>query len=139
METSRCIGQHENIAASITKKQEDAQKKCAHIDPKRKASGILLMNRVRANGHLVTFLKGLPLSAAGIKKQQKALGMNIPFMLLFSFQSYVQCIKSPASAIASLLQDTGLDAEAKDIVRAMLLLKSEKEAADKAKYGLSFK
>ena len=139
METSRCIGQHENITAAITKKQEDGQKKCAHIDPKRKASGILLMNRVRANGHLVTFLKGLPLSAAGIKKQQKALGMNIPFTLLFSFQSYVQCIKSPASAIASLLQDTGLDAEAKDIVQEMLLLKSEMEAAHYARHRASLK
>jgi len=61
--------------------------------------------------------------------------MNIPFTLLFSFQSYEQCIKSPKSAIASLLHDTELDAEAKDIVRAMLLLRSEKIAADNEKYS----
>jgi len=42
-------------------------------------------------------------------------------------------IKFPGSAIASLLQDTGLDAEAKDIMRAMLLMKSENEAAVNAK------
>jgi len=91
------------------------------------------MNQVRANGHFVTLLEGLPLSTKGIKKQKNMLGMNIPFTLLCSFQSYVQCIKSPGSAITSLLQDTGLDAEAKDIVRVMLLMKSEKEAADNAK------
>jgi len=139
LETSRCIGQQENVAAKIAKSREGGLKKCAHNDTERKESGRLVMNRVHANGHLVTLLEGLPLSAAGIKKQQNALAMNIPFTLLCSFQSYVQCIKSPASAIASLLHNTELDAEAKDIVRAMLLLKSEKEAADKAKYSLSFK
>ena len=105
----------------------------AHNDIKGKESGLLLMDRVRANGHLVTLLEGLPLSTTGIKKQQNALMMNIPFTLLCSFNSYVQCIKSPGSAITSLLQDTGLDAEAKDIVRVMMLMKSEKEAADNAK------
>jgi hypothetical protein len=139
LETSRCIGQHENITAKITKTQEDGQKKNANNDIKRKESGLLLMNQVRANRHLVTLLEGLPLSTKGIKKQKNALGMNIPFTLLCSFQSYVQCIKSPGSAITSLLQDTGLDAEAKDIVRAMLILKSEKEVADKAKHRSSLK
>ena len=89
METSRCIGQQENIAAKIAKTQEDGQKKKAHNDIKRKESGLLLMSHVRANGHLVTLLEGLPLSAVGIKKQQNALVMNIPFTLLCSFQSYV--------------------------------------------------
>ena len=91
------------------------------------------MNQVRANGPLVTLLEGLPLSSVGIKKQTKAQGMNVPFTLLFSFQSFVSYIKFPGSAIASLMQDTGLDAEAKDIVRAMLLMKSENEAAVNAK------
>jgi hypothetical protein len=139
LETSRCIGQQENIAATIAQSWEGCLKKWAHNDTQRKDAGLLLMNRVHANGHLVTLLEGLPLSAVGVKKQQHVLAMNIPFTLLFSFQSYVACIKSPASAIASLLHDTELDAEAKDIVRKMLLLKSEKEAADKGKYRLSFK
>jgi len=139
LETSRCIGQQENIAATIAQSRERRQKKCAHNDTQRKDAGRLLMNRVHANGHLVTLLEGLPLSATGVKKQQQALVMNIPFTLLFSFQYYVQCIKSPASAIASLLHNTELNAEAKDNVRKMLLLKSEKEAADKGKYRLSFK
>jgi len=135
LETSRCIGQKENIATKIAQSREGCLKKWAHNDTQRKDAGLLLMNHVHANGHLVT----LPLSAVGVKKQQHALVINIPFTLLFSFQFYVACIKSPASAIASLLHNTELDAEAKDIVRKMLLLKSEKEAADKGKYRLSFK
>ena len=132
-ETSRCIGQHENIAATITKAQEDGQQSYTDHDIKRKDAGTLLMNQVRANGPLVTLLGGLPLSSVGIKKQTKAQGMNVPFTLLFSFQSFVSYIKFPGSAIASLMQDTGLDAEAKDIVRAMLLMKSENETAANAK------
>ena len=58
--------------------------------------------------------------------------MDVPFTVLYSFQACVSCIKCPRKAIASLLQDTGLDAEAKDIVWAMLLMKSKNEAADNA-------
>ena len=101
---------------------------------KRKGACELLMhqvraNQVRANASLVTLLEGLPQSPKGIKKQNNAQGMGVPFTLLFSFQSCVSCIKVPGTAISLLLRDTGLDAEAKGIVRAMLLMKSENEAA----------
>jgi len=85
------------------------------------------------NGHLVTLLEGLPLSPKGIKKQQHALTTETSCTLLCSFDSYVQCIKSPASALRSLLQDSGLDTEAKDIVRAMLRLRSDQKAAQNAR------
>jgi len=104
-----------------------------HIDIEHKESGLLLMDRVRANGHLVTLLEGLPLSPKGIKKQQHALAAETSFTLLCSFHSYVQCIKTPASALRSLLQDSGLDTEAKDIVRAMLQLRSDQKAASNAR------
>ena len=132
METSRCIRQHENITTTIRKAQEDGQKSYADNDIKRTAAGELLMHQVRANGPLVTLLEGLPLTTKGIKKQNNAQGMDVPFTVLYSFQACVSCIKCPGKAIASLLQDTGLDAEAKDIVRAMLLMKSKNEAADNA-------
>jgi len=108
-------------------------KHCARNDIEHKESGLLLMDRVRANGHLVTLLEGLPLSPRGIKKQQHELTAETPFTLLYSFHSYVQCIKTPASALRSLLQDSGLDTEAKDIVRAMLRLRSDHKAAQNAK------
>jgi len=92
------------------------------------------MNRVRANGHLVTLLEGLPLNAVGKTKQQKELAMKVPCTLLFSFQCYMNCIKTPISVITSLLLDTELDAEGKDIVRAMLKMRSENIAATEAKY-----
>jgi len=133
LETSRCVGQNENIAAAITKAQEDDQNSYADHDIKRKDAGLLLMKQVRANGPLVTLLEGLPLIPRGIKKQKNVRGMDVPFTMLFSFQSCVSCIKFPAIAIA----DTGLDAEAKDIVRAMLLMKSENEAAINAKARVS--
>jgi len=134
LETSRCIGHHENITTTIQKAQEDGQKSYADKDMKRKGACELLMhqvraNQVRANGSLVTLLEGLPLSPKAIKKQNNAQGMGVPFTLLFSFQSCVSCIKVPGTAISLLLRDTGLDAEAKGIVRAMLLMKSENEAA----------
>jgi len=132
LETSRCIGHHENITTTSRKAQEDGQKSYADKDIKRKAACELLMHQVRANGSLVTLLEGLPQSPKGIKKQNNAQGMGVPFTLLFSFQSCVSCIKVPGTAIASLLRDTGLDAAAKDIVRAMLLMKSKNEAADNA-------
>jgi len=128
------IGQQENIAATIARSQEGSLQKWAHNDTERKDAGVLLMNRVHANGHLVTLLEGLPLNAKGNTKQQQTLAFKIPFTLMFSFQSYVQCIKSPQSAIASLLHDTELDAEAKDIVRAMLKMRSENIAAHHKKY-----
>jgi len=60
--------------------------------------------------------------------------VGIPFTLLFSFGAFVYCIKSPEQAFASLLQDTGLDAEAKVIVQAMQSMRRQKKAADNAKY-----
>ena len=47
---------------------------------------------------------------------------------------YMQCIKTPASALESLLQGGGLDTEAREIVRAMLRLRSDYKAAHKARY-----
>jgi len=131
---SRCIGQAENIAAAIAKSRERNVKNWAHNDTERKDAGLLLMNHVHANGHLVTLLEGLPLNAVGKHKQQQALALKVPFTLLFSFQSYVNCIKSPQSAITSLLHGTELGAEAKDIVRAMLKMRSENIAARDARY-----
>ena len=131
---SRCIGQQENLAAALAKCQEGNLKKHAHNDTKRKEDGLLLMNRVRANGHLVTLLEGLPLNAVGKTKQQKELAMKVPCTLLFSFQCYMNCIKTPIPVITSLLLDTELDAEGKDIVRAMLKMRSENIAATEAKY-----
>jgi len=131
---SRCIGQQGNLAASLAKSREGILKKYAHNDPKRKDDGLVLMNRVHANGHLVTLLERLPVNAVGNTKPQKVLAMNLPCTLLFSIQSYVNCIRSPSTAIASLLLDTELDDEGKDIVRAMLKMRSENIAASDAKY-----
>jgi len=72
-------------------------------DIKRKDAGLLLMNQVRANGPLVTLLEGLPLTPKGIKKQKNAQGVDVPFTVLFSFNSCVTCIKCSRTAIASLL------------------------------------
>jgi len=54
---------------------------------------------------------------------------------LFSFQSYMDCIKTPTSAITSLLLAAQLDDEGKDIVRAMLEMRRKNVAASNAKYG----
>jgi len=70
----------------------------AHKDIVFKESCLLLMERVCANGHLVTLLEGLPLTPKGIKKQQNALAVKTHCTLLCSFNSYMQYIKSPASA-----------------------------------------
>ena len=83
------------------------------------------MDRVRANGHLVAVLKGLPLTTYGIKKQQHESIAKTSCTLLFSFDAYMQSIKSPAQALKSLLQHRGLDSEAKQIVGAMMRLRSE--------------
>ena len=95
METSRCIGQHENIAATIAKAQEDGQQSYADRDFKRKDASTLLMNQVRTNGPFVTLLEGLSLSPKGITKQNNVQGMGVPFTLLFSFQCCVSCIEFP--------------------------------------------
>jgi len=130
---SRCIGQQENLAAALAKSRDGALKRHAHNDTKRKEDGLLLMNRVRANGQLVTLLEGLPLNAVGKTKQQKELAMKVPCTLLFSFHSYMSCVKTPISAITSLLLDTQLDDEGKDIVRAMLKMRHENLTASVAK------
>ena len=135
METSRCIGKHENITATITKAQQDGQKSYADNDVKREAASELLMDQVRANGQLATLLEGLQVSPIGIKKQKRAQGMDVPFTLLYSFGAFVSYIKSPGKAIASLLRDTGLDAEGKVLVRAMLIMKMQNKAASNAKYS----
>jgi len=122
---SRCIGRSENLAAALDQRREGNVKKNAHNDTKIKEGGILLMNRVRANGHLVTLLEGLPLTKKGKTKQQNELAMKVPCTLLFSFQCYFNCIKTPMTAIPTLLLDKDLDAEGKDIVRAMLKLRIE--------------
>jgi len=130
---SRCIGQQENLAAALAKSRDGALKRHAHNDTKRKEDGLLLMNRVRANGQLVTLLEGLPLNAIGKTKQQRELAMKVPCTLLFSFHNYVNCVKTPISAITSLLLDTQLDDEGKDIVRAMLKMRHENLTAAVAK------
>ena len=81
----------------------------------------------------MTLLEGLPLSPKGIKKQQHELTAGTPCTLLCSFHSNVQCIKTPAAALTSLLQDSGLDTETKDIVRAVLRLRSDQKAASSAR------
>ena len=45
----------------------------------------------------------------------------------------MQCIKTPASALESLLQGGGLDTEAREIVRAMLRLRSDYRDARRAR------
>jgi len=59
--------------------------------------------------------------------------MKVPCTLLFSFQCYFDSIKTPMTAIPTLLLDKGLDAEGKDIVRAMLKLRIEWVASAEAK------
>jgi len=83
------------------------------------------MDRVRANGHLVAVLKGLPLSSQGLKKQRHELIAKTPCTLLYSFSVYMQSIQTPAKALGSLLQRSELDTKAKEIVRAMMRLRSE--------------
>jgi len=131
---SRCIGQQEILVAALAKKRDGVTKRHAHHDTKRKEDGLLLMNRVRANGQLVTLLEGLPLTAKGKTKQQQEQAMKVPCTLLFSFQNYMNCVKTPKSAITSLLLATQLDDEGKDIVRAMLKMRHENVTASAAKY-----
>jgi len=83
------------------------------------------MVRVRANGPLVAALKGLPLSPKGLKKQQHELTVQTPCTLFASFDSYMNYIKKPAQALASLMQHSELDSEAKEIIQAMMRLRGE--------------
>jgi len=46
----------------------------------------------------------------------------------------MNCVKTPKSAITSLLLATQLDDEGKDIVRAMLKMRHENVTASAAKY-----
>jgi len=92
------------------------------------------MEQVRANRHLTTLLEGLPLSPTGLRKKTSAEGMGIPFPFFFSFGMFVSYIKSHEKAFASLIQDAGLDAEAKVIARAIQSMRRQKKAADNAKY-----
>jgi len=92
----------------------------------------VLMARVRAHGHLVAVLKGLQLSTSGLKKQSHELAAETACTLLHSFQGYMHHIKTPATAIDSLLRRSDLDPEAKQIVRAMKRLYTEIGAVNKA-------
>jgi len=73
----------------------------------------------------VAVLKGLPLKPLGLKKQKNELAAKTPCTLLDSFDSYMQSIQTPATALGSLLQRSELDTEAKEIVRAMIRLRRE--------------
>ena len=133
MAASRSVGQPETLGATIRKRQEDGSKKSAHNLIELKEAGLGLMDRVRANGHLMAVLKGLPLNPLGIKKQQHELIAKTPCTLLYSFSLYMENIQSPAKALTSLLQRNDLDTEAKEIVREMMRLRSEFIKANAAK------
>ena len=132
MAASTSLGQSETLGATIRKRQEDDSNKFAHNQIELKESGLGLMDRVRANGHLVAVLKGLPLNPLGLKKQKHELIAETPCTLLYSFDLYVQRILTPAKALRSLLQVGGLDTEANEIVRAMMRLRSEYKVAQNA-------
>jgi len=83
------------------------------------------MDRVRANGHLEAVLKGLPLNSHGLKKQDHESTAKTPCTLLYSFDAYMHSIKTPAKALASLLRHSELDSEAREIVRALMRLRSQ--------------
>ena len=59
--------------------------------------------------------------------------------LRLAFDGYKQSIKTPAQALGSLLQHSELDSEAKEIIRAMMRLRSENDEARTAKRGSSKK
>jgi len=83
------------------------------------------MARVIANGPLLAALKGLPLNTRGLKKQQHELTVQTPCTLLYSFDRYMQSIKTPAQALTSLMQHSELDSEAKEIIQALMRLRGE--------------
>ena len=109
----------------MRRSQAGATQGSAHHNVELKESSIGLMDRVRANEHLVAVLKGLPLSAYGARKQQHESQANTSCTMLYSFDAYMHSIRSPAQALESLLQHTALDSEAKQIVGAMMRLRSE--------------
>jgi len=78
-------------------------------------------------------MKGLPLIPYGFKKQQHESTAKTPCTLLYSFDGYIQSIKTPAQALGSLLHHSELDSEAKEIVRAMMRLRSEYVDAQSAR------
>jgi len=94
-----------------------------------------LLARIRANGPLEAALKGLPLNTRGLKKQEHELTAQTPCTLLYSFHSYMQCIKTPAKALASLMQHCELDSEAKEIIQTMVRLRGEYVDEQNAKKG----
>ena len=116
------------------KRQEQGQTVHADKHIELKEQGVVLMARVRAHGHLVTVLKGLQLSPSGLKKQSHELAVEAESTLLHSFQGYMRHIKTPATAIDSLLRRSDLDLEAKQIVRAMKRLWTDFGAAHVATY-----
>jgi len=130
---STSLGQSETLGATIRKRQEDDSNKFAHYQIELKESGLGLMDRVRANGHLPAVLKGLLLNPLGIKKQKHELIAETPGTLLYSFDVYMQSIRTLAKALGSLLQRSELDTEAKEIVRAMIRLRSEYTVAQNAR------
>ena len=91
------------------------------------------MARVIANGPLLAALKGLPLNTRGLKKQQHELTVQTPCTLLYSFDRYMQSIKTSAQTLASLMQHSELDSEAKEIIQAMVRLRGEYIAEAKRK------
>ena len=93
------------------------------------------MDRVRANGHLVAVLKGLPLNTYGSNKKQHESLAKTSCTLLYSFDIYMKSIKSPAQALKTLLQHSELDSEAKEIVGAMMRLRSEYLQINNSKRG----
>jgi len=118
---SRSVGQPETLGETIRKRQEDGAKSCAHNHIELKQAGVRLMTRVRADGNLVTVLKGLPLNSQGLKKQQHELIAKTPCTLMYSFSFFTESILSPAKTLAR----RELDTEAKEIVRAMIRLRSK--------------
>jgi len=90
------------------------------------------MEQIRANKQITTLFEDLPLTPSGLQKKAKAEGMGTPFTLFFSFNSFVHCVKSSTKTFTSLLQDTGLDPDAKVIVRATLNMRTEILAAQNA-------
>ena len=125
MAASRSVGQPETLGETIRKRQADGANKFAHNLPELKEAGLGLMARVRTDGNLVAALKGLPLNPLGLKKQQHEFIARTPCTLMYSFSCYMESIQSPAKTLASLLQRRELDTEAKEIVRAMIRLRSK--------------
>ena len=75
------------------------------------------------------------LNPRGLRKQQHELTAQIPCTLLYSFDQYMQSIKTSAQALGSLMQHSELDSEAKEIIQAMMRLRGEYVDAQNAKRG----